>query len=1079
MDVIDNISVLLGDDLKRQLQPGGRIRCVAPSFSIYAFEALREALEKTDHFDFIFSGPSFVADGTGVAPPHRQFIISPAMRPKDLVGTPFEIRLRNRMTARATAQDCAQWIRTTARFKANIAGGNVPGFLSAERTDGLTTYTNLSGFTAADLGYEPDSGLSMINKSTDHAAGERYRQFFEQLWIDQARLEDVTEALCRQIEAIYAENAPSRIYHLILASIFRTFLDEVSEDTLPNDRTGYRDTKVWRTLYKFQQDAVVGLINKLETFNGCILADSVGLGKTFTALAVIKYYELRNKSVLVLCPKKLSENWRTYNRNLTTNILHEDRLRYDVLAHTDLLRTGGESMGMPINQVNWGNYDLVVIDESHNFRNDDATQDDGETGTRYRALLNKVIRAGVHTKVLMLSATPVNNRFSDLRNQLALAYKGDSSQLASKLKSAQNVEETFRRAQRAFNEWQELPVEERTPDAIQARLDFDFFELLDAVTIARSRRHITTHYDTTEIGRFPDRLPPQSFRCALTDRADVPDFNDIYDRLSDLTLAVYAPLTYVLPSRVAAYEERYDTRTATNRLRHRDREASIKSLMRVNLLKRLESSIASFRITLQKLVDQHRNTLDAIAAFERGGEGGVTITEIEDEDDLPSIGASLRRGDVRVAFADLDLVTYKRELEADAALLEALLADVERVTPAHDTKLQHALDYVGAKAQALLNDGNRKVLIFTAFADTAEYLYRELGRAIHDRDGRHAACVTGSGNPRTTLGTGFAFNDVLTLFSPASKRADLLMPREKRRVDILIATDCISEGQNLQDCDVVVNYDIHWNPVRIIQRFGRVDRIGSPNERIQLVNYWPDISLDDYINLKDRVENRMVIANMTATGNDNPLNHRANDMAYRREQLRRLQDEVIEPEDVRQGVSITDLGLNDFRMDLVSYTRAHGSLDDAPLGMHAVVPAAEGRPPGVMFCLHNLKADNALAGHNRLHPHYLVYVRTDGTAHVRHTDPKRMLDLLRSAAKGRTESDPDLFGPFNVETEDGRRMEAYSALLGDAVRSMVETKAGRDVDSLFADGPTTALVGDVAGLDDFELIAFVVVRDPA
>ena len=1079
MEVIDNVSTRLGDDLGATLRRGDRIRCVAPTFSIYAFEALRATLERIDRFDFIFSGPSFVADGAGAAPPHRQFLIPPAMRPRDLTGTPFEISLRNRMTARATAQDCARWIRSSARFKANIAGGNVPGFLSVEGSGGLTTYTNLSGFTASDLGYEREGGLSLINKSTDRAPGERYRQVFDQLWTDQARLEDVTEALCRQIEATYTENAPSRIYHLILASIFRTFLDEVSGDTLPNDRTGYRDTKVWRTLYKFQQDAVTGLINKLETFNGCILADSVGLGKTLTALAVIKYYELRNKSVLVLCPKKLSENWRTYNRNLTTNILHEDRLRYDVLAHTDLLRTGGESMGMPLNQVNWGNYDLVVIDESHNFRNDDATQDDGETGTRYRALLNKVIRAGVRTRVLMLSATPVNNRFSDLRNQLALTYEGDSGQLASKLRSAQSIEETFRRAQRAFNEWQDLPVEERTPDAIQARLDFDFFELLDAVTIARSRRHITTHYDTAEIGRFPDRLPPQSFRCALTDRGNVPDFNDIYDRLSDLTLAVYAPLTYVLPSRVAVYEERYDTRTATNRLRHQDREASIKSLMRVNLLKRLESSVASFRITLQKLVDQHRDTLGAIAAFERGGDGGVAVTDAEDEDDMPSVGASLRRGDVRVAFADLDLVTYKRELKADAALLEALLADVAHVTPAHDTKLRHVLDYVAAKAQAPLNDGNRKVLIFTAFADTAEYLYRELGQAIHDRDGRHAACVTGSGNPRTTLGVGFAFNDVLTLFSPGSKRADLLMPDEARRIDVLIATDCISEGQNLQDCDVVVNYDIHWNPVRIIQRFGRVDRIGSPNERLQLVNYWPDISLDDYINLKDRVENRMVIADMTATGDDNPLDHRANDMAYRREQLRRLQDEVIEPEDVRQGVSITDLGLNDFRMDLVSYVRAHGSLDDAPLGMHAVVPAGEGRPPGVIFCLRNLQAGDALSGHNRLHPHYLVYVRTDGTAHVRHTDPKRVLDLLRGVAKGLIEPDPDLIAPFNAETEDGRRMEAYSDLLGAAVRSMVETKAGRDVDSLFGDGPTTALVGDVAGLDDFELIAFVVVRDRA
>ena len=1078
MEVIDNVSLLLGDDLRATLRQGDRIRCIAPVFSIYAYQALREALDDVERFEFVFSGPSFVTDGAGT-PQHRQFMIPQAMNPRDLAGTPFEIRLRNQMTGRAAAQDCARWIRSKAHFKANVSGGNVPGFLSLEGAAGLTTYANLSGFTASDLGHEPGGGLTMITKFDDRDAGDRYQRLFGQLWDDGPGLRDVTEALCQRIEATYAENAPSRIYHLILASIFRTFLDEVDEDALPNDLTGYRDTKVWKTLYKFQQDAVVGLINKLETFNGCILADSVGLGKTLTALAVIKYYELRNKSVLVLCPKKLSENWRTYNRNLTTNILHEDRLRYDVLAHTDLTRTGGESMGVPLNQVNWGNYDLVVIDESHNFRNDNATEEDGETSTRYRALLNKVIRAGVRTKVLMLSATPVNNRFSDLRNQLALAYEGDPGQLKSKLKGVRSVEETFRRAQRAFNEWQDLPVEERTPEAIQGRLDFDFFELLDAVTIARSRRHITTHYDTAEVGRFPERLPPRSFRAPLTDLKDAPDFDEIYDRLSELTLAVYAPLTYVLPSRAAAYGERYDTRTATNRLRQQDREASIKSLMRVNLLKRLESSVAAFRLTLANLLGQHQQTLEAIAAFERGEACGLTVSDAEDEDGFASVNASLRRGDVEVAFADLDLLTYKRELEADGALVEALLSDMEVVTPAHDAKLAHVLDYVGEKGEAPLNEGNRKVIVFTAFADTAEYLYRELGQAIHARDGRHAACVTGSGNPRTTLGTGFGFNDVLTLFSPGSKKADLLMPNEDRRVDVLIATDCISEGQNLQDCDVVVNYDIHWNPVRIIQRFGRVDRIGSPNERIQLVNYWPDISLDDYINLKDRVENRMVIADMTATGDDNPLNQKAGDMAYRRDQLRRLQDEVIEPEDVRQGVSITDLGLNDFRMDLVSHAREHGTLDDAPLGMHAVVPAAEGRPPGVIFCLRNLKAGDALSGHNRLHPFYLVYVRTDGSAHVRHTDPKRVLDLLRGAAKGRTEPDPALFEPFNRETEDGRRMEEYSDLLGDAVRSMVETKAKRDVDSLFADGPTTALVGDVAGLDDFELIAFVVVREPS
>jgi len=1079
MKIIDNISELFGDDLKSVFASGDQISIAAASFSIHAFAALESVLRNISAFEFIFTGPSFVTDHANSRAAHREFIIPPVMSQRDLAGTPFEIRLRNQMTARAVARDCANWIRTKGRFKAN-PGSSIPAFLCARGSTGGAVYTGLQGFTASDLGYQPGN-LTMINKIDDPQAVARYGQLFDQLWYDRDRLTDVTDALCRQLEQVYAENAPARIYHLMLSVIFRAFLDDINEDLLPNDRTGFRETKVWNTLYKFQQDAALGLINKLETYNGCILADSVGLGKTFTALAVIKYYELRNKSVLVLCPKKLTDNWLTYNKNLTTNILAEDRFNYDVLAHTDLLRERGSSMGMPLDQINWGNYDLVVIDESHNFRNDEATQEQGEADTRYRALMNRVIRAGVRTKVLMLSATPVNNRFTDLRNQLALAYEGDSKALSDKLLSGQSVEEIFRQAQRAFNEWQELPAVERTPAAILDRLDFAFFELLDSVTIARSRKHITTHYDMAEIGSFPQRLKPQSYRCALTARDDVPDFNGIYEELSKLILAVYAPITYVHDSRKPQYGEQYDTETATNSLRQLDREVSIRALMKVNLLKRLESSVEAFRLTLSRLSAIHHETLAAIARFERGGKDLGMSADADDSDlDLDMDEAGLERGQVRVAFADMDLISYKRDLSADAALIDGLHAEMRKVSPQEDEKLQHLIRFVENKQRAPINVGNHKLLIFTAFADTAEYLYRELAPILQRGDGRHAAIVTGSGNPRTTLGHGYDFNAVLTLFSPLAKKKGLL-PRfknELRDIDVLIATDCISEGQNLQDCDMVVNYDIHWNPVRIIQRFGRVDRIGSRNERIQLVSYWPDIDLDDYINLKDRVEGRMVIADLTATGDDNPLTARENDMEYRRDQLRRLQEEVIDLDDVRQGVSITDLGLNDFRMDLVAWVREHGSLDDAPLGMHAIVPASDKLPPGVIFCLRNLDASPELAKHNRLHPFYLVYVRADGETLVRHSDPKATLDLLRGAARSRTTPVPALYEPFNRETEDGRRMERYSALLNDAVRSMVEDKVGRDVDSLFSIGPTTALVGDVAGLDDFELIAFMIIRAP-
>ena len=821
----------------------------------------------------------------------------------------------------------------------------------------------------------------------------------------------MTEAVYDHIASVYAENSPARVYFLILYNLFAEFLDDISEDVLPNDLTGYQDTAVWRSLYNFQRDAATGVINKLETYNGCILADSVGLGKTFTALAVIKYYELRNKSVLVLAPKKLAENWTNYNANLTTNIFAADRFNYDVLAHTDLSRKGGESLGIPLDRVNWGNYDLVVIDESHNFRNADFSD---EKETRYQRLMRQVIREGVKTKVLMLSATPVNNHFTDLRNQLALAYEGESSQMAARLNISSTIEEVFRQAQRVFNEWSKLPVEQRTTDAILARLDFDFFELLDAVTIARSRKHIEAFYDTSEIGAFPERLPPVAVRSPLTDLPDVPSFTDLFQQLSSLTLAVYAPLAYVFPSRLQKYEERYGNVAAgknvaggdVSNLGQASRERGIQKLMTVNLLKRLESSVEAFRLTLDRLqatvgqairsVDDHDGSFNDLSAELSG------IDADDDDFDMAS-GASVGNK-VQVELADIDIESFRRDLDHDATVIADLLAGVRPVTPEHDLKLQDLKARVRNKLDAPINPGNRKVLIFSAFTDTAHYLYRELAPDLGSV-GIHTAVVTGQGNPRTTLGKGFGYQQALTLFSPRSKSRHLVMPDEEREIDVLIGTDCISEGQNLQDCDFLINYDIHWNPVRIIQRFGRIDRIGSTNAQIQLVNFWPDISLDEYINLKERVENRMVIADLAATADDNVLTQESSDTAFRREQLRKLQDEVIELEDVRTGVSITDLGLNDFRMDLLGYVKEYGDLAAAPKGLHAVVPARPemGLMPGVLFALRNIHADQVLNRGNRLHPHYLVYLDNDGNVIADHTKVKQLLDLIRAGCRAHDE----------------------------------------------------------------------------
>jgi len=1098
MELIDNISRLLGDDLKQTLKSGGRLKIAASCFSMYAFEALKAELEKIEELNFIFTSPTFVANEVTdkIRKERREFHIPKVDRERSLYGSEFEIQLRNKLTQRAIAKECADWMRRKARFKSNRTKAPMQQFACVQSragdsgNTGDTAYTPLHGFTAVDLGYQQGNAVSnLVNKMNEPTFSATYLSLFDQIWSDPEKLEDVTQQICDHIASVYQENSPESIYFLMLFNIFSEFLDDIDEDVLPNDRTGYQDTLIWNKLFNYQKDAATGIINKLETYSGCILADSVGLGKTFTALAVIKYYELRNRSVLVLCPKKLADNWLNYNRNLKTNIFAKDRFNYDVLCHTDLSRTSGESFGTPLNRINWGNYDLVVIDESHNFRNNDAYKD---KETRYQKLMNKVIREGVKTKVLMLSATPVNNRFADLRNQLALAYEGDSENLSKKLKINKSVEEIFRGAQAAFTVWSKLPPEERTARAILDSLDFDFFELLDSVTIARSRKHIQTFYDTKDIGQFPERRKPFSFHCPLTERSDVLGFNEIFEQLSLLKLCVYTPAAYILQSRVKKYIDLYNSQSGDKKenLSLYGREKGLQALMTTNLLKRLESSIQSFRLTLQSLRGNHANTLATIGRFNEGGGVAAGSSEVADlsdvlesldaeDDDLSMLNGGEIGGKVKISLADMDLPSWEHDLSVDLEIIDALLASMNKITPEDDTKLQHLKAHVLGKIANPINPGNKKIIIFTAFADTADYLYANLAPELLAQQQLHSAKVTGTGSPKSTLKKSYDFQELLTLFSPRSKSKAQVLPQEPAEIDLLIGTDCISEGQNLQDCDYLINYDIHWNPVRIIQRFGRVDRIGSPNASIQLVNYWPDISLDEYINLKERVESRMMIADVTATGDDNVLSAQANDVTYRKEQLRRLQEEVIELEDLKTGVSITDLGLNDFRMDLLNYVKAHGEPSHVPNGMHAVVSANPGLglEPGVIFTLRNRNPEVNVNQHNRLHPYYLVYVGRNGEIINDHTEVKRLLDLVRSGCKGRPEPISMACQSFNRETNDGRNMQLYSELLSKTIRSMIEVKEEKDLDSLFSGGKTTALTNTISGLDDFELITFLVIQE--
>lgn len=728
--------------------------------------------------------------------------------------------------------------------------------------------------------------------------------------------------------------------------------------------------------------------------------------------------------------------------------------------------------------MNWGNYDLVVIDESHNFRNGAGTHANTHEN-RYVKLMDKIIRAGVKTKVLMLSATPVNNRFVDLKNQLAIAYEGDSENMNKQLNTTKTIEEIFKQAQRAFNTWSKLEPEARTTDALLRTLDFDFFELLDSVTIARSRKHIEKYYDTAEIGKFPERKKPISRRPQLTDLNSAINYNEIYEQLMLLTLCVYTPSNYIFPSKMQKYIDL--THNKGDNLTQTGREEGIRRLMSINLLKRLESSVNSFQLTLKRIKALIESTIKAIDDFEKYGAADIDMYEASDSEfdmddgntEYFTVGKK-----VKIELADMDYKSWRTELKADADVLELLTLMVADITPEHDSKLQELLKLVSEKIENPINPGNKKVLIFSAFSDTAEYLYDNVSTYIKKKYGLDTAVITGSIDGKTTIkGFRATLNNVLTCFSPISKGRDVLMPGSKTEIDVLIATDCISEGQNLQDCDYLVNYDIHWNPVRIIQRFGRVDRIGSRNSQIQLVNFWPDMDLDEYINLKGRVETRMKISVMTSTGDDDLINpEEKGDLEYRKQQLKRLQEKVVDIEDMSSGISIMDLGLNEFRLDLLEYVKNHGDLDKKPKGMHAVVAATDELPEGVVFILKNINNSVNIDNQNRIHPFYMVYIGIDGEVICDYLNPKKMLDDIRLLCRGKKEPIKELCQRFNEETDDGRDMTEMSELLSEAINSIIDCKEESDIDSLFSAGGTSALMSAVSGLDDFELICFLVVK---
>lgn len=1080
----NNTTDILKDDLCEIIKSGDRLSVAASVFSMYAFDELRDQLESLDEFRFIYTQPTFAKERAKKE--QREFYIPRQSREQGLYGTEFEIKLRNELTQKAVASECSNWIKRKARFKTSIA--DTASVASALTVSGVDTvsYLPFSGFTVGELGcggHPTTTGISRL----DTTSSQGFLHGFNAAW-ESGELEDVTDAVIENISAMYRENPPELVYYAALYRIFHEFLNDTSPDNLAQEGLKFRESKIWSMLYDCQRDAVLAIINKLQTYNGCILADSVGLGKTFTALAVIKYYESLNKDVLVLCPKKLSENWLTFKNPQNDNPIWEDGLHYRVACHTDLSRSRGANVdGLDLSKINWGAFGLVVIDESHNFRNgsDSARASDDETGgteNRYQRLLNHVIMEGIPTKVLMLSATPVNNRFRDLRNQLALAYQGKPLSWSEELGLASNVEDVFSRAQSVYTTWSKLPPEARTTQALTNALDMDFFRVLDQVTVARSRSHIQRYYDVNAIGPFPERNKPISIRPKLSDLANAPTYSEIAGSLDLLKLAVYMPSHYVLPSRAAKYTDENGNLTTSGR------ETGVRRLMATNLLKRLESSVNSFRKTLERVLSVMDARLAEIERFKTllaDEESKMPLDfssdlDLEDIDDDDEESAEfLTGGKTSFDLRDMDWKSWERDISEDADTIRGLLYMIRGIDAEHDAKLQELKRIIRIKASAPYNSGNRKKIIFTAFADTADYLYQELSSELKQELGMEFAEVTGTGGGKVTVpGIHADLNEVLSCFSPVSKNRAAVNPRlSDKNIDVLIATDCISEGQNLQDCDCLVNYDIHWNPVRIVQRFGRIDRIGSHNKVIQLVNFWPDVELDDYINLKGRVESRMHAVVMTSTGDDDLLNeNERGDLEYRRLQLEQMQNQVVDLEEVSGGVSITDLGLNDFRMDLVAYHQENPDIDRVPTGIDAVV---EGDQPGVIFVLRNVNQQLDAKTRNQIHPFYLIHVADDGEIIHGYLDPKETLDTMRRLCRGKSEPDAELCRAYNKTTKNGRDMRAASRLLRSAIESIVDQKEDADIDSFFTGGTTSFLENDVAGLDDFELICFLVVRPRA
>ncbi|MEX2345296.1 MAG: helicase-related protein [Balneolaceae bacterium] len=1062
LDNRDNGTVL--DALMEAISSQAKLNIITRKLSLFGYSVLQKELDTIDSAELLFSLREMFPEEIDGMPP--------------IMGDSEDRELRNELITQAIAKKFDEWLEKKAYVKGSADSLNANHYEVIGKNGEHTVINGSSTLTSTGLGVIPSPSHEMNSLFKNDENVERLNNWFGQIWSSADCEEGAMDKLSHELKKIYKPRSPQQLYFQTLYHLFKDSLDLIDEEKVMKTRTGIKNTHVWNKLYKFQREGVISAISKIEQYNGCIIADSVGLGKTFEALAVIKYYELRNDRILVLTPKKLRDNWTIYTLNDKRNLFAEDRFNFDVLNHTDLTRDGGMSGDINLDTVNWGTYDLIVIDESHNFRNNPPKKDGV---TRYKKLMDQIIRSGVKTKVLMLSATPVNNRMNDLKNQVAFITEAKDDALFDS--GIHSIEQTLKKAQAKFNQWQKLDKDERNTERLLEALNFDYFKLLDLLTIARSRKHITKYYNDAELGSFPERLKPVNLKPDIDTESDFPPLKDINREIRKLNLAAYAPLKYLLPEKREEYELKYDTKVAQGSVfKQVDREQSLIHLMRVNLLKRLESSVVSFSLTLGKLHGKVSDLIDKIDNLEEIEELSIEDVDLDDE----SMDPFLIGNKVKVLIQDMDLIRWKEELEEDKEKLIKLYRIANSIDAENDAKLKELKNLIQSKVQNPINDDNKKALIFTAFTDTAEYLYGNISQWAKSEFGLEAALVTGgnSGNKATMPGLKKDLTSIITAFSPISKERNKIYEDAIQEIDILIATDCISEGQNLQDCDLVVNYDIHWNPVRIIQRFGRIDRLGSINEKIQLVNFWPNLELDEYINLEARVSGRMVLLDISATGEENVIEYSdsatMNDLEYRRRQMEQLQEEVIDLEDLGGGISITDLTLNDFRMDLADYLKDHEEqIKQLPIGGRACIDPDEfvemEDEAGVLFCL---KADNpniSIDPNYSIAPYYLAFVNGEGEVKIPFTKTKNLLDLFKHLSLGNTKAENEAYHKFMKATKNGWLMDTYQNLLSKTVQSISGKAEEKGVESLFTRGGTTISKHTFKGLKDFEVVSYLII----